>query len=66
VSALAIHHVDGPAKADLFRRAAAVVGPGGRLVVADVVIPENPADAVTPLEPCVSSAPMLDNARYVD
>jgi len=53
-------------KADLFRRAAAVLGPGGRLVVADVVIPENPADAVTPLEPCVSSAPMLDNARYVD
>jgi tRNA (cmo5U34)-methyltransferase len=50
VSALAIHHLDGPAKADLFRRAAAALGPGGRFVVADVVIPDNPADVVTPLD----------------
>jgi tRNA (cmo5U34)-methyltransferase len=51
VSALAIHHLDGPGKTDLFRRAAAAVAPGGRLVVADVVVPEKPADVVTPLEP---------------
>jgi len=51
VSALAIHHLDGPGKADLFRRAAAALAPAGRLVVADVVVPESPADVVTPLEP---------------
>ena len=49
VSSLVIHHLDGPGKADLFRRAAAVLSPGGRLVMGDVVVPENPDDAVTPL-----------------
>ena len=29
---------------------AAALAPGGRLVVADVVVPEDPADAVTPLD----------------
>jgi tRNA (cmo5U34)-methyltransferase len=48
-SALAIHHLDGPGKADLFRRVAAVLVDGGRFVVGDVVVPEDPADAVTPL-----------------
>ncbi|MEX5712639.1 class I SAM-dependent methyltransferase [Parafrankia sp. FMc6] len=32
VSALAVHHLDGPAKADLFTRVAAVLRPGGRFV----------------------------------
>jgi len=32
VSALAVHHLDGPGKADLFRRVASVVVPGGRVV----------------------------------
>jgi tRNA (cmo5U34)-methyltransferase len=49
VSALAIHHLDGPGKADLFARIAGVVRPGGRFVLGDVVIPVDPADAVTPL-----------------
>src|SRR6516164_1731502 len=49
VSALAVHHLDGPGKADLFRRVAAVVGPPGRFVLGDVVVPEDPADAVTPI-----------------
>jgi tRNA (cmo5U34)-methyltransferase len=49
VSALAIHHLDGPGKADLFRRVAAVVAPPGRFVLGDVVVPEDPADAVVPL-----------------
>jgi tRNA (cmo5U34)-methyltransferase len=48
-SALAIHHLDGPGKADLFRRVAAVMEPGGRFVIGDVVVPDDPADAVTPL-----------------
>jgi hypothetical protein len=50
VSALAVHHLDGPAKADLFRRVASVVVPGGRFVVGDVVVPEDPADALTPID----------------
>ena len=49
VSALAVHHLDGPGKADLFRRIAAVLTPGGRLVLGDVVVPDDPAQAVTPL-----------------
>lgn len=50
VSALAVHHLDGPGKADLFRRVAEALAPGGRFVLADVVIPEDPADAVTPID----------------
>jgi tRNA (cmo5U34)-methyltransferase len=49
-SALAIHHLDGPGKADLFARVAAVLAPGGRFVMADVIVPEDPADVVTPLD----------------
>ena len=49
VSALAVHHLDAAGKQDLFRRAAAVLAPGGRFVLADVVVPEDPADARIPL-----------------
>ncbi len=49
-SALAVHHLDGAAKADLFERIAAVLRPGGRFVLADVVVPADHADAVTPIE----------------
>ena len=51
VSVLAVHHLDAPAKADLFRRVAAVLDPGGRFVLADVVVPDDPAEARTPLSP---------------
>jgi tRNA (cmo5U34)-methyltransferase len=50
-SALAIHHLDGPGKADLFARVADVLAPGGRFTIGDVVVPADPADAVTPLSP---------------
>jgi tRNA (cmo5U34)-methyltransferase len=66
VSALCVHHLDGPGKEDLFRRIAAVLAPGGRLVLADVVVPLDPADAVTPLDPAhdrPSSA--LDQLRWL-
>jgi tRNA (cmo5U34)-methyltransferase len=49
-SALAIHHLDAPAKADLFARVAPVLAPGGRFAMADVIVPEDPADVVTPLD----------------
>jgi tRNA (cmo5U34)-methyltransferase len=50
-SVLTVHHLDGPAKADLYRRVAAVLSPGGRFVLGDVVVPDDPADATTPLNP---------------
>jgi tRNA (cmo5U34)-methyltransferase len=44
-SALAVHHLDGAAKRDLFRRVAEVVRPSGRFVLADVVVPEREEDS---------------------
>jgi tRNA (cmo5U34)-methyltransferase len=49
-SALAVHHLDGPGKADLFQRVAAVLAPGGRFVLADVIVPADPGDVVIPLD----------------
>lgn len=39
VSALAVHHLDGPGKQDLFSRVARVLQPGGSFVLGDVVVP---------------------------
>ncbi|HEU5009797.1 MAG TPA: class I SAM-dependent methyltransferase [Gaiellaceae bacterium] len=51
VSAFAVHHLDGVGKASLFRRIADVLSPGGRFVMADVVIPDTPVPEPTPLSP---------------
>ncbi|MGH2914015.1 MAG: Sua5/YciO/YrdC/YwlC family protein [Solirubrobacteraceae bacterium] len=51
VSALCVHHLDAREKADLFDRVAAVLAPGGRFVLGDVVVPEDPADAKMELTP---------------
>jgi tRNA (cmo5U34)-methyltransferase len=50
VSALAVHHLAGRAKADLFGRVLHALRPGGRFVLADVVVPEDPDNAVTPID----------------
>jgi tRNA (cmo5U34)-methyltransferase len=50
VSALAVHHLDAPEKATLFRRVAARLAPGGRFVLADVIVPDDPIDVVTPID----------------
>jgi len=50
VSALAVHHLAGPAKAKLFGRVAEALRPGGRFALADVVVPEDPSDVVTPID----------------
>jgi tRNA (cmo5U34)-methyltransferase len=50
VSALAVHHLAPVEKRELFARVAAALQPGGRFVLADVVVPEDPADIVTPIE----------------
>ncbi len=51
VAALVVHHLAGQAKAELFRRVHSALRPGGRFVVADVVVPTDPQDAITPLSP---------------
>ncbi len=50
-SALCVHHLPAPAKADLFARVRDALAPGGRFVLADVVVPVDPHDAVIPLTP---------------
>jgi len=50
VSALAVHHLDPREKAALFRAVARRLAPGGRFVLGDVIVPDDPADAITPLD----------------
>ncbi len=50
-SALCVHHLCAAEKQDLFTRIHAALAPGGRFVLADVVVPVDPADAVTSLTP---------------
>lgn len=46
ISALALHHLEGRDKAKLFLDIALHLRPGGRFVMGDVVIPDDPADAL--------------------
>jgi tRNA (cmo5U34)-methyltransferase len=48
-SCLTVHHLGGAEKAELFRRVAKALRPGGRFVLADVVVPARSEDAVTPV-----------------
>jgi tRNA (cmo5U34)-methyltransferase len=50
VSALAVHHLDGAGKADLFARVADRLRPGGRFVLGDLVALDDPADVATPID----------------
>ncbi|MDQ3722080.1 MAG: class I SAM-dependent methyltransferase [Actinomycetota bacterium] len=50
VSVLTVHHLDAVAKTELFERVAQQLAPGGRFVVGDVVVPEDPSDVVTPID----------------
>jgi tRNA (cmo5U34)-methyltransferase len=60
-SVLAVHHLDGAGKADLFRRVATAVEPGGCFVLGDVVVPDDPADAITPLSPSYDLPSRVDD-----
>ena len=51
VSALAVHHLDGDEKQALFAEVHDRLHAGGRFALADVVVPDDLADAVTPLTP---------------
>jgi tRNA (cmo5U34)-methyltransferase len=48
VSCLAVHHLDSAGKRDLFRRVSECTH---RFVLGDVIVPDDPAHAVTPLTP---------------
>jgi tRNA (cmo5U34)-methyltransferase len=66
VSALAIHHLDAAGKADLFRRVRGRPRPGGRFVLADVVVPEDPRDIVTPVDPPYDQpSPVTDQLTWL-
>jgi tRNA (cmo5U34)-methyltransferase len=53
VSALAIHHLESRAKADLFARIADRLARGGRFVLADVVVTDTPISTPSPLDPAI-------------
>lgn len=59
VSMLAVHHLDGPGKADLFARVAGVLSPGGHFLLADLVTPTDPADVVTPIDGIIDTPSSL-------
>jgi tRNA (cmo5U34)-methyltransferase len=66
MSALTVHHLDGEGKAALFARIAAALEPGGAFVLADVVVPEDPADAITPIDPAYDlPSPVADQLRWL-
>jgi tRNA (cmo5U34)-methyltransferase len=60
VSCLAVHHLEGTRKADLFRRIARKLAPGGRFVFADVVEPVDPSYVVTAIDPEIDHPSKLD------
>jgi tRNA (cmo5U34)-methyltransferase len=61
VAALVVHHLPAAGKRDLFSRVAGVLHPSGRFVLADVVVPDDPAEARTPLEAGVDLPDRLDD-----
>ncbi|MDH5282207.1 MAG: class I SAM-dependent methyltransferase [Thermoleophilia bacterium] len=60
VSCLGVHHLEGTSKADLFRRIARKLAPGGRFVLADVVEPVDPSYVVTAIDPEIDHPSKLD------
>jgi tRNA threonylcarbamoyl adenosine modification protein (Sua5/YciO/YrdC/YwlC family) len=58
-SALCVHHLSGAAKAELFCRVRDVLAPDGLFVMGDVVVPDDPSLATTPLTPGYDSPSLL-------
>lgn len=50
VAALSVHHLHALEKASLFQRVHGVLEPCGRFVLADLVVPDDPADVVTEVD----------------
>jgi tRNA threonylcarbamoyl adenosine modification protein (Sua5/YciO/YrdC/YwlC family) len=65
-SALCVHHLDADGKADLFGRVREALSPGGLFVMGDVIVPEDPAAASTPLTPGYDRpSPLADQVRWL-
>jgi tRNA (cmo5U34)-methyltransferase len=61
VSALAVHHLDGAGKADLFERVRNRLALGGRFVMADIVVTDAPVSQPTPVVAEVDKPDRLDD-----
>jgi L-threonylcarbamoyladenylate synthase len=65
-SALAVHHLPGESKRDLFGRVRDALEPGGRFVLADVVVPADGADVMAPLTDGYDHpSPVADQLRWL-
>jgi len=61
-----VHHLGGDEKADLFARVRSVLRPGGRFVLADVIVPVDPADATISLTPGFDRpSPLADQVGWL-
>jgi tRNA (cmo5U34)-methyltransferase len=61
VSAFAVHHLDAAGKRGLFARVAAVLAPGGRFALCDVVVPAGDVARPVPLEEGVDQPSSVDD-----
>ncbi|HWE09417.1 MAG TPA: Sua5/YciO/YrdC/YwlC family protein [Solirubrobacteraceae bacterium] len=66
-SALCIHHLSGEEKRELFARIREALSPGGRFVLADVIVPDDPAEAEISLTPGWDHpSPLEHQLRWLD
>jgi tRNA (cmo5U34)-methyltransferase len=56
-----VHHLRAEGKADLFARIAGELAAGGRFVLADVILPDDPSDVVTPMDEGFDFADSVDD-----
>ena len=60
-STLTVHHLDACGKRSLFARVASALRPGGRFVLADVIVPGDTTTATIPLSPDFDRPDRLDD-----
>jgi tRNA (cmo5U34)-methyltransferase len=66
-SALAVHHLDAAGKRSLFAAIATRLGPGGRFVLGDLVVPEDPGDVVTAIDGIYDTpSSVAEQLRWLD
>src|SRR5262249_1973414 len=61
ISALAVHHLDGAGKRDVFRRVHEALKEGGTFVLGDVIVPEDPGDAQIEIDSVVELTERLQD-----
>jgi tRNA (cmo5U34)-methyltransferase len=61
VGVFSVHHLRADGKADLFARVARELAAGGRFVLADVILPDDPSDHVTPMDEGFDFADSVDD-----